>query len=114
MSALERMYALEGPDEPDLCLNVSYLTSCRALGRLERAEPWEVPRHVADMIDAALARAAATRDPHVLAMQLLSLPVWVLRLLDRRGADRGSPGGPPSRSAPLPRRRSGDRLPAVT
>jgi hypothetical protein len=107
------MFLLEGPDEPDLALNVTYMTARRALGRLALAEPWEIPGHEADMIHAALVRAEATHDPHVLEMQLLSLPTWVLRLLERRRADRSAGAGSISRPGPLPRRRSGDRLLAI-
>jgi hypothetical protein len=91
---LERMFALEGPDEPDLGLNVSYLSSCRALSRLALAEPWEVPGQTADAIRRALARIEEMRDPHQLERQLLTFPVWVLQVLDRRRADRSTSTGP--------------------
>lgn len=101
--SLERIFVEEGPDEPDLGLNISYLSSCRALSRLALAEPWEVPGQTADSIWRALARIGEMRDPHELEKQLLTFPVWVLRTLDRRRRDRRAPWGPDLR------RRLGDQ-----
>jgi hypothetical protein len=123
LGSLERVFALEGPDEPDLGLNVSYLTSCRALSRLALAEPWEVPRQTVEPIRRALAMIEEMRDPHELESQLLSFPAWVLRVLERRGVERAAAGPGPQRRAaagpgpqrraaagPGPQRRVGDRL----
>jgi hypothetical protein len=88
------MYALEGPDEPDLGLNISYLTACRAIGRLAVADPWDVPRQTARAIRGALARIEDLRDPRELEAELLSFPAWVLRALDRRGTLGGRAADP--------------------
>jgi len=87
LCTLERAFSLEAADEPDLGLNVSYLTGCRALSRLALAEPWEVPRQTVDAIRKAVARIDEMRDPYELEKQLLSFPGWVLRVLDRRRRD---------------------------
>ena len=103
LRSLERMFALEGPDEPDLGLNVSYLTSCRALNRLVRAEPWEVPRQTVVLIRKAVVMIDDMRDPRELEIQLLSFPAWVLGIMERRRAYREGAGSGPQR-------RAGDRL----
>jgi hypothetical protein len=87
LCTLERAFSLEAADEPDLGLNVSYLTSCRALSRLALAEPWEVPRQTVEAIRRAVARIDEMRDPYELEKQLLSFPAWVLRMLERRQLD---------------------------
>jgi hypothetical protein len=105
LCSLERAFSLEAPDEPDLGLNVSYLTSCRALSRLALAEPWEVPRQTVDAIRKAVARIDEMRDPYELEKQLLSFPGWVLRVLDRRRRDQRV-----AVASPLRRRVSDRRL----
>lgn len=107
LTALEGVYAAEGPDEPDLGLNIAYATSRRSLCRLARAEPWEVPHDAVESIRHMLADVAAIRDREALDAQLLSFPGRVLHLLDRR-RNRGQPQGL------IHSRRAGDERPDST
>ena len=107
LRAIDRMYAIEGPDEPDLGLNVSYVTTRRSLERLATAEAWEPPDSTADSIRRRLRSLECIDDPMRLETELLSLPLWALRMLDRRR------NGRPDRAGPVPRRRAGDRFEAT-
>lgn len=103
LRAIDRIYAVEGADEPDLALNVTYVTTRRSLQRLASAEAWEPPAPVAAAIRARLRFLEAIRDPERLMSELLSFPTWALRSLDRRDAWRRPQAGA------TPRRRAGDR-----
>jgi hypothetical protein len=95
LAALDRVFVAEGPDEPDLGLNVAYERARLALSRLAAAEAWVVPRNTAQAIRETMTAMLAAR-PGELERQLLSFPTWALRVLDRRD----------------PRRPAGERLPA--
>jgi hypothetical protein len=84
---LDRLYVLEGPDEPDLGLNVAYVTASAAIRRLAGAEPWQLPVQTASAIRSAIASIASITDPVQLETQLLTFPAWVIRALDRRTGD---------------------------
>ncbi len=108
LSTLRQVFAREGPDEPDLGLNIAYATARASLHRLVDAEPWEVPGEIAQSIRHRLDHVVAIVDPEELDTQLLSLPGWVWLLLDRR-SQPGSPQG-----GPIFFRRAGDRLQRLT
>ena len=109
LRTLDRIYATEGPDEPDLGLNVAYMTARTSIQRLAAARPWIVPAPTASRIREAIASIAAVHDPQALEAELLSFPTWVFGLLDRRRVDRqASHPGRVSRSA-REHRRIGDR-----
>jgi hypothetical protein len=95
LAALDRVFVAEGPDEPDLCLNVAYERARLALSRLAAAEAWVVPRTTALAIRETMTAMLAAR-PGELERQLLSVPAWALHVLDRRD----------------PRRPADERLPA--
>ena len=101
LAALERLFVTEGPDEPDLALNVTYARARLALSRLATAEAWIVPRTTALAIREMMASLLAITRPGELERQLLSFPAWALRALDRR-----DPGRPLSERLPARRRRS--------
>ncbi len=84
LMTLEQIFIAEGPDEPDLGLNIAYSASRTSFRRLEAAEPWELRYDVAQTIRGLLAQVADIHDPEVLETQLLSLPGRVLGLVDRR------------------------------
>lgn len=107
LTTLERVFAAEGPDEPDLGLNITYVTARAWFRRLAEAEPWEIDRQKVMAIRALLAQIAAVQDPEKLGAQLLSFPSSVLPLLDRRRRTAG-------RSNVLYFRRAGDRPPPST
>ena len=88
LSTLDQIYATEGPDEPDLGLNVAYMTARTSILRLASARPWDVTAPTASLIRQTIASISAMRRPQELEAQLLSFPVWVFRLLDRRRIDR--------------------------
>jgi hypothetical protein len=100
LAALDRIFAAEGPDEPDLCLNVAYERARVALSRLAAADAWVVPRTTALAIRETMA-AMLTARPGELERQLLSFPAWALRVLDRR-----DPRRPASERLPAQRRAS--------
>jgi hypothetical protein len=102
LRAVDRIYAVQGPDEPDLGLNVTYVTTRRSLLRLATAKEWELPASTADEIHDRLRSVESTEDPTRLEVELLSLPMWALRVLDRRQPGRQVATGP------VPRRRAGD------
>lgn len=106
--AIDRMYAAEGPDEPDLGLNVTYVTARHSLQRLAAAKDWELPASVAESIRARLGVIASAKDPERLERELLSFPAWALRNLDRRRVPRHAV------HSSVPQRREGDRLRLVT
>ncbi|HSM33628.1 MAG TPA: hypothetical protein VK987_06030 [Anaerolineae bacterium] len=103
LRTIDRIYAAEGPDEPDLGLNVTWVTTRRSLARLATAEAWEPPASTADAICSRLRSLESIDDPVRLETELLSLPMWTLRMLDRRRAGR------PVAAGPMPRRRAGDQ-----
>ena len=84
LTTLEQIFVAEGPDEPDLGLNIAYTASRTSLRRLEKAEPWELPQYAVRTIRRLLAEVAEIHDPEALETQLLSLPGRVLRLVERR------------------------------
>ncbi len=84
LTTLELIFITEGPDEPDLGLNIAYTASRTSLRRLETAEPWELPQYAVRTIRRLLAEVADIHDPEALETQLLSLPGRVLRLVERR------------------------------
>jgi hypothetical protein len=88
LAALERVFMTEGPDEPDLALNIAYVRGRLSLQRLASATPWTVPADTAAAIRDAIAAMLASTRPGELERQLLSFPGWVLRALDRRRAPR--------------------------
>lgn len=92
LHTIDRIYASEGPDEPDLGLNVAYTTARASIQRLASARPWMVPASTASLIREAIASIAVMRDPQALEAELLSFPTWVFRLLDRRRLDRRTSG----------------------
>jgi hypothetical protein len=98
---MDRAYASEGPDEPDLGLNVAYVTARRSLQRMASAEGWELPQTTIDAVRAKLHVIATSRGPRHLECELLSVPRWVLKLVDRRQVGRQVIGT-------TPRRRAGD------
>ena len=88
LATLDRIFVAEGPDEPDLALNVAYVSARVSLLRLAAAEAWVVPAlTVATIREKMLSMLAATR-PGDLERQLLSFPGWALRALDRRDPRR--------------------------
>jgi hypothetical protein len=91
LAALDRIFTAEGPDEPDLGLNVAYERARLALSRLAAAEAWVVPRNTALAIRETIAAMLAAKRPGELERQLLSFPAWALRLLDRRDPRRPAP-----------------------
>lgn len=103
LRAIDRIYRAEGPDEPDLGLNVAYVTARRTLERLAAAKAWVPPASVRWSIRARLRVVESITDPVRLETELLTFPTWAIRLLDRRGAERSNV----ARSTP--RRRAGDR-----
>ena len=103
LAAVDRIYALQGQDEPDLGLNVSYVTTRRSLLRLATATEWQPPASTANEIHDRLRSLESIEDPTRLEGELLSLPMWALRILDRRRPGRQVATGP------IPHRRAGDR-----
>ena len=71
LAALDRIYLTEGPDEPDLGLNVAYVSGRLSLQRLASAEAWRVPSGTAAAIREALAEILVTTRPGELERQLL-------------------------------------------
>jgi hypothetical protein len=100
-------FAAEGPDEPDLGVNVVYVTARRRLERLASAEAWEVPAATERTIRSRLRSIASIDDPRRLEAELLSIPSRVIDLLDRRMSSRPVTGAGH-------RRRIGDRHPVQT
>jgi hypothetical protein len=88
LAALDRIYLTEGPDEPDLGLNVAYVSGRLSLQRLASAEAWRVPSSTVAAIREALAEMLVTTRPGELERQLLTFPAWVLKRLDRRDPSR--------------------------
>lgn len=93
LTALDRIFALEIPDEPDLGLNITYWHARAALLRLARAEPWRVSRRTVHAIRHLLAEVGQVTDPQALEAQLEAVPRHVIELLDRRRPHRGLPLG---------------------
>jgi hypothetical protein len=106
LTALDRIYLAEGPDEPDLGLNVAYVGGRLSLQRFVAAEAWRVPAATATTIRDATAAMAAMTRPGELERQLQTFPGWVLRLLDRR-----DPSRPVSERVAASRRRSDAAVP---
>jgi hypothetical protein len=104
---MDRVFAAEGPDEPDLGVNVVYVMARRKLERLASAEVWVVPAATERAIRSRLRSIASIDDPLRLEAELLSIPSRVIDLLDRRTRVR------PTMSAGH-RRRIGDRQPTQT
>ena len=102
LAALDRMYALDCADEPDLGHNITYAYARRLLDRLARAEPWHVPPQVVTMVRGLVTSASATSDPYELESQLDAFSQRVVRALDRRLPGR------PDMSSRHPLRRAGD------
>lgn len=102
LGAVDRIYPLQGPDEPDLGLNVTYFTTRRSLLRLASAKEWEPPAAAASEIRDRLRSLEPIEDPTRLEVELLSLSLWALRILDRRRPGRQVVTGP------VPHRRAGD------
>ena len=88
LAALDRVFAAEGPDEPDLALNVAYERARLSLSRLAAAEAWIVPRTTVLAVREMMAAMLAATRPGELERQLLSFPAWALRTLDRRDPRR--------------------------
>ena len=107
LAALDRVFLAEGPDEPDLALNIAYVRGRRSLQRLASARSWTVPADTAAAIREAIAAMLGPTRPGELERQLQSFPGWVLRSLDRRDPS-GLAGGSTRRS-----RRQGDLADAV-
>jgi hypothetical protein len=103
LAAVDRIYAIQGLDEPDLGINVTYVTTRRSLLRLARAKEWQPPASTADQIHDRLRSLESIHDPTRLECELLSLPMWALRILDRRRP------GTQVATGPIPHRRAGDR-----
>ena len=108
LTTLRQVFVREGPDEPDLGLNIAYVTACASLGRLGDADPWEVSGETAQTIRHRLSEVVAMDDPDELGAQLLSVPGWVLRVLDRRRPSSQQTGDL------VLFRRAGDRIPPLT
>jgi len=108
LTTLRQVFVREGPDEPDLGLNIAYVTACASLRRLRDADPWEVSGEAAQTIRHRLSEVVAIDDPEELDAQLLSVPAWVLRLLDRR-----RPSSQQTSELVLSRR-AGDRIRRLT
>jgi hypothetical protein len=102
LGAVDRIYALQGPDEPDLGLNVTYVTTRRSLQRMATAQEWQPPASAAHEIHARLRSLESVEDPTRLGIELSSLPMWAFSLLDRRRPGRQVATGS------MPRRRAGD------
>ena len=107
LAALDRVFLAEGPDEPDLALNIAYVRGRRSLQRLASARPWTVPADTASAIREAIAAMLGSTRPGELERKLQSFPGWVLRSLDRR--DPSGLAGVPTRRS----RRQGDLADAV-
>lgn len=108
LTTLRQVFVREGPDEPDLGLNIAYVTACAKLRRLGDADPWEVSGEIAQTIRHRLSEVVAIDDPEELDAQLLSVPGWVLRVLDRRRPSSRHIGDL------VLFRRAGDRIPPLT
>ena len=74
LAVLRQVFSREGPDEPDLGLNIAYVTACVSLHRLSSADPWEVPGETAQTIRHLLSEVGEIDDAGRLDAQLLSLP----------------------------------------
>ncbi|MFO7531911.1 MAG: hypothetical protein R6W93_05580, partial [Candidatus Limnocylindrales bacterium] len=74
----------------------------RSLLRLASAKEWEPPAAAASEIRGRLRSLEPIEDPTRLGVELLSLSLWALRILDRRRPGRQVVTGP------IPHRRAGD------
>ena len=86
IAALDRIFALASPDEPDLGHNVTYVSAKQWLRRMASAEPWLVPAATASRVRRVLAAAWATDDPRALEVQLETFRNRVISRLDPRAS----------------------------
>jgi hypothetical protein len=101
LAALDRLFTMACPDEPDLGHNVTYVSARQWLRRIAATEPWTVPPTTVAAVRRVLAAAWSTDDPRALEAQLSAFRARVITRLERK-VSRRDPSQPP-RGAPAQR-----------